>query len=84
MNFIATLLTLPRLSYPVPRAESRERPDMAALLHEMHSISQVEACHLIDYVLMEARELALSAPVDQNKPNLDVGFFYFLSYSILL
>ncbi|VDP97704.1 unnamed protein product [Trichobilharzia regenti] len=31
LNFITALFTLPRLLYPVPRAEPRDRPDAAAL-----------------------------------------------------
>ncbi|CAH8849163.1 unnamed protein product [Trichobilharzia szidati] len=57
LNFITALFTLPRLLYPVPRAEPRDRPDAAVALSSVHLLSLVEACKLIEYVLSEAYEL---------------------------
>ncbi|CAH8543931.1 unnamed protein product [Schistosoma margrebowiei] len=56
LDFITALFTLPRLTYPVPRAEPRDRPDASVALASIHRLTQIEACKLIEYVLMEAYE----------------------------
>ncbi|CAH8560564.1 unnamed protein product [Schistosoma rodhaini] len=56
LDFITALFTLPRLTYPVPRAEPRDRPDASVALTSIHRLTQIEACKLIEYVLMEAYE----------------------------
>ncbi|KAF5403594.1 hypothetical protein PHET_02832 [Paragonimus heterotremus] len=54
LDFLTAVLTLPRLSYPVPRSEPRDRPDASIALSELAKLTLVEACHLINYVLNEA------------------------------
>ncbi|CAH8541975.1 unnamed protein product [Schistosoma bovis] len=56
LDFMTALFTLPRLTYPVPRAEPRDRPDASVALTSIHRLTQIEACKLIEYVLMEAFE----------------------------
>ncbi|CAH8555147.1 unnamed protein product [Schistosoma haematobium] len=56
LDFMTALFTLPRLTYPVPRAEPRDRPDASVALTSIHRLTQIEACKLIEYVLMEAYE----------------------------
>ncbi|CAH8502659.1 unnamed protein product [Schistosoma turkestanicum] len=56
LDFITALFTLPRLTYPVPRAEPRDRPDASVALTSIRRLTRIEACKLIEYVLMEAYE----------------------------
>ncbi|CAI2728570.1 unnamed protein product [Schistosoma spindalis] len=56
LDFITALFTLPRLTYPVPRAEPRDRPDASVALTSIHRLTQIETCKLIEYVLIEAYE----------------------------
>ncbi|CAH8527986.1 unnamed protein product [Heterobilharzia americana] len=57
LDFMTALFTLPRLLYPVPRAEPRDRPDASVALASVHRFSLLQACKLIEFVIIEAYEL---------------------------
>ncbi|KAH8877014.1 Integrator complex subunit 1 [Schistosoma japonicum] len=68
LDFITALFTLPRLAYPVPRAEPRDRPDPSVALTSIYRLTLTEACKLIEYILMEAHKLIR---LHENERNLD-------------
>ncbi|KAK4471663.1 hypothetical protein MN116_005070 [Schistosoma mekongi] len=71
LDFITALFTLPRLAYPVPRAEPRDRPDASVALTSMYRLTLVEACKLIEYILMEAHKL-IRLPENERSLDWDV------------
>ncbi|KAA0194669.1 hypothetical protein FBUS_09828 [Fasciolopsis buskii] len=58
LDFFIAVLTLPRLAYPVPRSEPRDRPDPTASLTELHQLNHDEAVNLIMHIISEADQIA--------------------------
>lgn len=78
---MTALFTLPRLTYPVPRAEPRDRPDASVALTSIHRLTQIEACKLIEYVLMEAFE-SIKFNESERFLDWDVSSLRYFSYEI--
>ncbi|KAF6778151.1 hypothetical protein AHF37_02568 [Paragonimus kellicotti] len=94
LDFLTAVLTLPRLSYPVPRSEPRDRPDASTALSELARLTLVEACKLINYVLDEAdHQLAgyqggfdhstLDRCLTRRTPLLDLAVTHWPNYSVM-
>ncbi|THD19711.1 hypothetical protein D915_009512 [Fasciola hepatica] len=58
LDFFIAVLTLPRLAYPVPRSEPRDRPDSTTALTELHQLSPDEVISLIMHIIREADQIA--------------------------
>ncbi|KAF7257552.1 hypothetical protein EG68_05245 [Paragonimus skrjabini miyazakii] len=97
LDFLTAVLTLPRLSYPVPRSEPRDRPDASIALSELAKLTLVEACKLINYVLDEAdhhlaryqgafnhsNQSTLDRCLTKRTPLLDLAVTHWPNYSVL-
>ncbi|CAH8604796.1 unnamed protein product [Dicrocoelium dendriticum] len=65
LDFLHSVLTLPRLTYPVPRSEPRDRPDAVTALSELLLLNVSESYQLLNFVLQEAcDEMLLASSVD--------------------
>ncbi|GAA56054.1 integrator complex subunit 1, partial [Clonorchis sinensis] len=94
LNFIQAVLTLPRVSFSVPRSEARGRPDVATALAELAQLTWSEALCLVSHVLNECRNLCetteheLDLLLSKRTPLLDLAItrwskecFLYLEYN---
>ncbi|KER30183.1 hypothetical protein T265_03337 [Opisthorchis viverrini] len=94
LNFIQAALTLPRVSFSVPRSEARGRPDTATALAELAQLTWSEALCLVSHVLNECRNLCettvheLDLLLSKRTPLLDLAItrwskecFLYLEYN---